>query len=327
MVSAERPTGLVEGNKYDSSVAAAVVVHKLDMHLPLYRQTDIFSSSGWTPSRSTLCNLFAQVDFALLGLFAFMLKLVQQDTAVGLDESSCRMLMPLEDPDPKTADQKTKRLIEKIHEARSKGEDSLLGKMWAYRGLDNAPYNIFDFRISRHRDGPDEFFKESRCIVQGDCFSGNTSVVLRSSERLQFAACWAHARRYVYDVAKENPHREKLLDMIQGLYDVNAREQGMGIESRVEHRQKYAVPLLGTIKSYVDSLTDAEVLPKSDLAVALGYIRNHWDALNTYTQHGQIPIDNNRVEQLMRQVALGRKNCYSWRTWNRRAGGSIDEHR
>ncbi len=46
VVSAERPTGLVEGNKYDSSVAAAVVVHKLDMHLPLYRQTDIFGSSA-----------------------------------------------------------------------------------------------------------------------------------------------------------------------------------------------------------------------------------------------------------------------------------------
>ncbi len=46
VVSAERPTGLVEGNKYDTSVAAAVVVHKFVMHLPLYRQTDVFGSSG-----------------------------------------------------------------------------------------------------------------------------------------------------------------------------------------------------------------------------------------------------------------------------------------
>lgn len=52
--SPERPTGLVEGNKYDTSVAAAIVVHKYDMHLPLYRQTDIFAGSGWNPSR--LCR-------------------------------------------------------------------------------------------------------------------------------------------------------------------------------------------------------------------------------------------------------------------------------
>ena len=308
VVSAEGPTGLVEGNKYDTSVAAAVVVHKFDMHLPLYRQTDVFGSSGWTPNRSTLQNLVEQVDFALLGLVAFMAKRVQKDSAVGLDESSCRMLMPREMPEEKPGDLKLKRLIEKIHETKAKGEDSIIGKMWAYRGLDQSPYNIFDFRISRHRDGPDEFFLESRCIVQGDCFSGNTSVVLHNSDRLTFAACWAHARRTIYDVAKENPHRVKLLEMIQGLYDVNAREQGMSIEARLEHRQKHALPILEVIKKYVDSLTDAEVLPKSDLAGALGYLRNNWDALTTYASHGILPIDNNRVEQLMRQVALGRKN-------------------
>ncbi|MBM3966960.1 MAG: IS66 family transposase [Planctomycetes bacterium] len=39
-----------------------------------------------------------------------------------------------------------------------------------------------------------------------------------------------------------------------------------------------------------------------------GRRRNHWDALNLYATDGRIPIDNNRVEQLMREVALGRKN-------------------
>ena len=184
----------------------------------------------------------------------------------------------------------------------------MIGKMWSYRGLERAPYNIFDLRISWHRDGPDDFFRESKCIVQGDCFSGNTSVVQHNLERLQFAACWAHARRTVYDVAKENKYRQTLLDMIQGLYDVNFREQGMDADARIAHRKKYALPLLDAIKKYVDSLDESKVLPKSDMAGALGYIRNHWEALNVYVSNGQIPIDNNRVEQLMRQVALGRKN-------------------
>jgi len=163
--SADRPTGLVEGNKYDSSVAAAVVVQKYDLHLPLYRQSGVFAASGWTPSRSTLQNLLEQVDFALLGLVMFMTKMVQKDSVVGLDESSCRMLMHKETPEAKPGDLKTKRLLEKIKEARADGADSLLGKMWAYRGLDKAQYNILDFRISRHRHGPDEFFRESQCIV------------------------------------------------------------------------------------------------------------------------------------------------------------------
>jgi transposase len=308
VVTAERPTGLVEGNKYDTSVAAAVVVQKYDSHLPLYRQTDIFAASGWTPSRSTLLNILRQVAFAVEPFVNHLTRLVQGDSAVGLDESSCRMLMPLEEPTVEPGDLKGKRLLEKIAEAKAAGEDSIIGKMWAYRGLDQAPYNIFDFRISRHRDGPEEFFRNSRCVVQGDCFSGNKSVVLQSNERLQFAACWAHARRKVYEVNKQNPHRGPLLDMIQGLYDVNAREQGLDLSARTAHRQEHAVPILRVIKAYVDTLTDQIVLPKSDMAEALRYIRNHRDALNLYATDGRIPIDNNRVEQLMREVALGRKN-------------------
>ncbi len=44
----------------------------------------------------------------------------------------------------------------------------------------------------------------------------------------------------------------------------------MDTQARNEHRQKYALPLLEVIKKYVDSLTEAEVLPKSDMAGALG---------------------------------------------------------
>jgi transposase/uncharacterized short protein YbdD (DUF466 family) len=308
IVTAERPTGLVEGNKYDTSVAAAVVVQKYDSHLPLYRQTDIFAVSGWTPSRSSLLNILRQVAFAVEPFVQYLTRLVQGDSVVGLDESSCRMLMPSEEPEVEPGDLKGKRLLEKIAEARANSEDSIIGKMWAYRGLDQAPYNIFDFRISRHRDGPEEFFRNSRCIVQGDCFSGNKSVVLQSNERLQFAACWAHARRKVYEVNTRNPHRGPLLDMIQGLYDVNAREQGLDHTAKTEHRLGNAVPILRVIKAYIDTLTDQVVLPKSDMAEAIRYIRNHWDALNLYATDGRIPIDNNRVEQLMREVALGRKN-------------------
>lgn len=319
IISAERPTGLVEGNKYDSSVAAAVITQKYDAHLPLYRQTDIFAVSGWTPSRSTLLNLIRQSAFVFEPLVSHLTRMVKADDAVGLDESSCRMLLPPElteeesqsDLQPlvsKPLDPKAKRLEEKIKEARGAGQDSILGKMWAYRGLVKAPYNIFDFRISRHRDGPEEFFRTSECIVQGDCFSGNTSVVLQSEGRLRFAACWAHARRTVYDVNKDNSHRKKLLDMIQGLYDINAREQGLDTAAKTLHRQTLAVPMLEVIWKYVDSLTDQIVLPKSDMAEALRYLRNHREALSVYSTDGRIPIDNNRVEQLMRQVALGRKN-------------------
>ena len=61
------------------------------------------------------------------------------------------------------------------------------------------------------------------------------------------------------------------------------------------------------IRNWLDTRPLQDVLPKSDFAEALRYIRNHWKELNVYVRDGRIPIDNNLVEQLMKQVAMGRK--------------------
>lgn len=305
--SPERPTSLVEGERYDTSVAAAVIEGKWFLHLPIYRHQDIFAGSGWTPSRSTLLNLVNQVDFVTQPLVAYMTGLVQQDIGVGLDETQCRMLLPRDPPQVIPGDLKSQRLAEKVAETQAKGESSLLAKMWAYMGLYSAPYNIFDFRVSRHRDGPDDFFRNSRLIVQGDCFSGNLSVVLRSDERLTFAACWSHARRKVVEATTYPKEGELLLGMIQALYDIEARGKDLSWQDRQALREREATVVLEAIRNWLDTVPLQAVLPKSDFAEALRYIRNHWTELNVYVRDGRIPIDNNAVEQLMKQVAMGRK--------------------
>jgi transposase len=310
IASPERPTSLVEGDRYDTSVGAAVVEAKWFLHLPIYRHQDIFAGCGWTPSRSTLVNLVGQVDFVTGPLVAYMTRLVQQDIGVGIDDTSCRMLLPRDPRDPPLAipgDLKNQRLLEKIAEAKAKGESSLLAKMWAYMGLHLAPYNIFDFRVSRHRDGPDEFFHDSRCIVQGDCFSGNLSVVIQSDARLTFAACWSHARRKVVEATTYPKEGELLLGMIQALYDIETRGKDLSWQDRQTLRERESSLVLSSMRRWLDTLPLAQVLPKSDFAEALRYIRNHWEALNVYVHDGRIPIDNNAVEQLMKQVAMGRK--------------------
>jgi transposase len=305
--SPERPTSLVEGDRYDTSVAATIVEAKWFLHLPIYRQQDVFAGSGWTPGRSTLLNIVSQVEFVITPLIAFMTRQVQQDIGVGLDETSCRMLLPKTIPAVIPGDRKSQRLAEKVAAARAQGDDSLLAKMWVYSGLHLALYNIFDFRVSRHRDGPDDFFRESRCKVQGDCFSGNRSVVIHSDERLEFVACWGHARRKVVEATTYPPECDLLLGMIQALYDVETRAKQLTWQDRQALRLRESTIILDAIKNWLDSEPLGAVLPKSDFAEALRYLRNHWEPLNVYVRDGRIPIDNNSVEQLMKQVAMGRK--------------------
>lgn len=307
VVSPERPTGLVEGNRYSPSVAAAVIDYKWGHYLPIYRQQDLFAACGWTPRRSTLLNLVEATEFAVDPLLDLMKRRVQQDIGVGIDDTSCRMLLPKVDPEFDRSDPKSVRLAEKLREARAKGDKSVLAKMWVYSGLHHARYNIFDFRVSRHRDGPDDFFKNSRCQVQGDCFSGNTSVILRSEGRLQFVACWGHARRKVVESSTYQDQADQLVGMIQALYDIETRAKDYSPEQRERLRGRESTAILASIRKWLDSPVVADVLPKSDFAEAVRYIRNHWSALNVYVEDGRIPIDNNEVEQLMKQVALGRK--------------------
>jgi hypothetical protein len=232
---------------------------------------------------------------------------VQNDACIGLDDTSCRMLMPRDEVVVVAGDLKSRRLAEKVAEAKAKKEQSLIGKMWAYQGLSDAPYNIFDFRVSRHRDGPDDFFRPSRCIVQGDCFSGNLSVVIHSDDRLTFAACWGHARRKVVEATTYPKESELLLGMIQALYDIETRAKDLTWQDRQALRQRESTAVLAAMWQWLDTVPLRDVLPKSDFGEALRYIRNHWKELNVFVGEGRIPLDNNCVEQLMKQVAMGRK--------------------
>ena len=95
--------------------------------------------------------------------------------------------------------------------------------------------------------------------------------------------------------------------MILALYDIETRAKDDTAEQREELRQRESKLILASIDKWLRSPLVDDVLPKSDFGEALRYLRNHWPALNVYVTDGRIPIDNNSVEQLMKQVALGRK--------------------
>ena len=78
-------------------------------------------------------------------------------------------------------------------------------------------------------------------------------------------------------------------------------------EDRQALRLRESTIILDAIRQWLYSEPLGAVLPKSDFAEAVRYLRNHWQALSVYVRDGRIPIDNNSVEQLMKQVAMGRK--------------------
>ncbi len=305
-----RQAGLVEGNRYDTSVAAEIITAKYGYHLPIYRQQDWFAGSGWMPDRSTLLNI-QQAGAQLLGPFILYLRdQVLGSEILGTDDTRVTLLLPKQIPKVEAEDPKSQRIHEVFTQARAEGKPSVSARMWVYRSL-LIPINVFDFTVSRHRDGPDQFLIQSHFTgkLMADCYSGYQGITLRSDARIQRAACNAHARRKVFEARETYPLlSSQLLAMYQQLCDIEDRVREMTFADRQSLREREARPVWQRMRELLDSEAVSHVLPKDKFGQALGYLRNHWDALQLYLSDGRLPIDNNQVEQLMKQVAVGRKN-------------------
>jgi len=309
LVQPPRPNGLVEGNRYDTSVAAEIVVGKYAYHLPVYRQQDDFAGSGWMPDRSTLLNILASAAYVLEPLYHYYADLVRTSPVIPTDETRVLLLLPPEIPQPRQGDAKSQRIYEVLSEARAKDKSHVSGRMWVYRSLGSRGANVFDFTVSRHRDGPQEFLKNYAGILLGDCYSGFESIVLASDSRLVRAACHAHARRKVYEAREHHPRETaELLAMYRRLYDIEDQLRGKSPEEVLAARREKSAPIMDQMRQWLDSAGSRNILPKSPLGEATRYLNNQWDALRVFLSDGRVPFDNNETEQLMKQVATGRKN-------------------
>lgn len=309
IISPERPTGLVAGNRFDPSIGVEVVAWKYFFHLPFYRQQDLFGGSGWTPSRGTLQNIEAAVEFTLRPLAEYLRGFLKQDRTIGCDDTGVLLITPQAMPDlsdhPRGA-----RIGEVFEKAMAAGKLSIRANMWGYYAS-RLPVVAYDFTVSRHRDGPDDVLADFEGNLLGDCWSGFQKIDVRSDSRITFAACWAHARRDIDECRGAFPIQVARLESLIGmLYDVEDQSKELDDAERLARRRSLSRPVLGLLDEYLASaaMSAPQVLPKSNLGQAAAYVRRHREALGRFVDDPSIPIDNNDCEQLMKRVATGRKN-------------------
>ncbi len=157
------------------------------------------------------------------------------------------------------------------------------------------------------------FFENFSGTILGDCWHGFGAIAANSDGAIVRAACNAHARRKFENAEDYPADRKKWMDWYWLLYDLESEAQeqslcGDALLAARRGRQKPVWDLMRAELDAVDDRTEQVVLPKSDLRKALNYVRNHWDELTRYLDDADLLQDNNLCEQLMRDVAVGRKN-------------------
>ncbi len=275
---------IVEKGKLSDAFIIDVVIKKYASHLPLYRQAvDLERDFGIELARPTINAAVMAAGELLVPVSAAMKADLLGGSYIQADETPIGV--------------QSKETIGRNHQA--------------YEFQYSRPGGpvVFDFKMSRAREGPAEFLRGYGGILQCDGYTGYDKIGAPGMVR---AGCLAHARRKFNDALKLDPADRaaaQVLGLIARLYAVEkeAREGGATAADRLELRTERSAPIFETLKTHIQQIA-ASALPASQLGQACRYALNQWERLAVFLSDGRIEIDQNLCENAMRPVALGRKN-------------------
>lgn len=292
---ADKPAMPIDKCLAGPGLLAQVVISKYGDHLPLNRQEDIFSRFGVHIPRSTQCDWMRQTAHLLHLLYKRMRATVLSSRVINTDDTPITVLM-----------------------GKKKQQQ---GRAWIY--IDPVrKIAVFDFTLTRGRDGPKTFLGNFAGYLQADAYPGYDCIY--ADKTVTEVACWAHARRKFHDAKTVQPEAAlTALAWISRLYEVERlakayhdalapelpeeKRRELLVKKRFELRQEHSVKILPQISAWLDEQAKC-VIPKSPIGEAVAYARSNWKALNVYATDGDLTIDNNIAEHAMRHAAVGRRN-------------------
>ena len=293
VVQAQAPARLIPGGMPTEATVAHVLVSKYADHLPLYRQAQIYSRQGIDLDRSTLAAWVGKAAYELKPVFNALIADLKRSTKLFMDETRAPVL------DPKAGKTKT-------------------GYFWAL-ARDDRPWSgaappgvAFTYAPGRSGQYADDILQGFTGILQVDGYAGYNRLIQpdRAGPAIQLAYCWAHARRKLFEVAKNStaPIAQDGLKRIAELYKIEAEIRGLTPEARLAVRQNQSAPKIADFETWL-AHHRARLSAKSPLGEALKYIAKYWAGLCLFIADGRIEMDNNSVERTIRPIALNRKNA------------------
>jgi transposase len=293
IVQAPMPSLPIERGRPGPGLIAHVLAAKYCDHLPLYRQSDIYARDGVELERSTLADWVGSAAFLLAPLAEAITRHARAGTTVHADDTPVPVL------DPGRGRTKTGRLWVLVRDERS----------W---GSATPPAAYYRYGPDRKTEQAVALLEGCRGFLHADAYAGFKGLYKPDATGqpiLTEVACWAHARRQIYEAHQKtkSPLSEEALERIAALFAIEKAVNGKEPAERLAARQEKSLPLLAELKAFYDQAL-AKISAKSSLAGAIRYSLIRWDALLRYTTDGRLEMTNNAAERAIRPLALGRKN-------------------
>ena len=263
-------------------VAHTMISHFVD-HLPYYRIEQINARSDVVTPRSTLASWSGKAGAELIPIFDAHRAFILGGRVLHADETPVALL------DPGAG--KTRKAY-----------------VWAYaRGaFDPVPGVVYDFCISRAARHAVAFLNGWNGTLVCDDY-GAYDVVFKLGDRVE-AGCLAHARRRFDELLKAGASAvaAPALQRIAALYRIEREIAALTPHERLAARQERSLPLWNALHAWM--VVERRKVPDGGGAAgALDYSLNRWQALGRFLADGEVSIDNNHCENLIRPWAMGRK--------------------
>src|SRR6056297_1163453 len=193
------------------------------------------------------------------------------------------------------------------------------GYLWALARDDrnwggaDPPGVVFFYAPDRGGKNAETFLRGFDGILQLDGYTGYNRLTRPSRKGggpIRVAHCWAHARRKLKEVFDRDGSEiaAEGLRRIAEIYKIEADIRGGEPGQRLSARQARTAPLVAAFGDWLQEQR-LRVSAKSRLGEKLAYIHRHWEGLQTFLHDGRVEIDSNGVENLIRPIALNRKNA------------------
>lgn len=284
------PSHPIARGRAGPELLAHILFSKYGLHLPLNRQSAAYAREGIDLDVSTLADWVGATAATLMPLIEAIRAHVFAAERIHADDTTVPVL--------------------------AKGK-TRIGRLWTYV-RDDRPFGGPDppaaaFFYSRDRGGehPERHLVSYTGLMQADAYAGFNRLYEagRKAGPIIEAACWAHARRKFFDLARLNkaPIAIEAVERIDALFAIERGINGVTPLQRVRVRNEYSRPLVVELETWLRGQR-AKLSSKNETAKAIDYSLKRWTALTRFLGDGRLCMSNNAAERALRGIAVGRRN-------------------
>lgn len=291
IAQAPAPALPIPRGKAGPALLAHVLVSKYADHLPLYRQAEIYARDGVDLDRSTMADWVGQVSWLLQPVVDHICDHVFAAAKIHTDDTPLPVLAP------GTGRTKTGRLWVYVRDDRN------------WQGTD-PPAAVYVYTPDRQGERPRSHLANFSGFLQADGYTGYDQLYkgTRPTGAIVEVACWVHCRRKLFDDWKSTGSDTALagIKLVDAIYRAEALARGLPLDERTRMRAASRTAVEAFF-CWADEALDG-LSTKSELAKAIRYAVTRRAALTRFCDDGRLEPDNNRAENSLRGIALGRRN-------------------